>query len=316
MRRAQPTDRILILADMEGIIGVSDLSNIVDNSESMLAQLKDTIAILNSFNYKQISICIVHDNDPQVAMSIASEEVYVLPSISDLIDKPQEFSFAIMIGFHGMRNSEGTFSHTFRNDIIGFYFGAVEMGEVGAFARWLESECIPVVFISGEGCFSDEVVALRHVTIHTVSTMLHRSASHWYRQQVFQYCTSLEDSLREWQVKSQKNYTKLQDEIVRVFVDNKDKYRILKREPYFFNTDGDKFIFKSLYDFFSNLIRFCNALNCSITTIRNENLELFKIVKQITRVHDLLPMDIVKKPIDLVTEDDRWIISKIAGIRL
>lgn len=302
---------VLILVDLEGIIGFSSLSQVTENEKLLVVQLEKTIGILHEFSYHNITLCIVHNNNSRIASSIAHKGLCIINDFYKLVENITNFEFAIMVGFHGMRASGGVFDHSFRNDITMFSYGNKEIGEIGAFTRWFISESVPVIFVSGEGLFRHELADLQNVVTHRVKSKISIDDEQTLFNEYALFSASLIASLNEWQ----KMYTTYRihsfSEKVFVTVDNKDKYTILGAEPYKFKTSGDFFIFSDLKDFFSNLIRFCTALSYATTAICRKNLAFIKMIREGIRDCKEFPSKIADKHINLIDYNDRRILANL-----
>lgn len=164
--------KVLIIADLEGIIGLESLNDFSYNNQLLETELRMTITVLRSYNFSDIYICNIHNNGMAYDKSLkllAEVERASLVNLNELSSNLSFYSFAIMIGFHGMIGSGGKHDHNFRLDITQCKIKNEIMGEVGLFARYLENNGVRVLFISGEGNFIKEIEnELSDIMVHNV----------------------------------------------------------------------------------------------------------------------------------------------------
>ena len=152
---------VLLIADIEGIFGVYDFSNMEKSSRLYTQEIEVCIKALQANGVEKITVCDAHDAgnliDPQITnIGTLDEHEVKLVSRVDGISFDSTYDFAILVGFHGMSESRGILSHTLRYDfkeiavINPQYSNAIPIGEVELYTRWLGSYGIPVVLVVGD----------------------------------------------------------------------------------------------------------------------------------------------------------------------
>jgi len=267
----QSKKNILILADMEGIIGVSDMNEEETNIKLMQNEILITVEELNRLGSAYISVCCIHNNGTGIQLNgVLSLGVTLIVGIDNLAKEIENYSYAIMLGFHGKRNSGGAFDHTFRSDILTVHFGTESIGEVGAYYRWLELEGVVVLFVSGEGCFYDELtrkICAVHYTSSDNLTNIENLFSEYDR-----FRGLLRANLCNSFYVSNNNYN-IPNEMVFVRLSNPDTYLLLQEECKF-KVKDDCVVFDSISEFFHKLISFCTSLNIAAEKIIRKNIKL------------------------------------------
>jgi len=147
----------LILADIEGIISINDLSEDEKSRELFTQEVELYIKTLLENSVDKITVCDAHNKGNMILPRIAKDNDNVkLVSQVRSVSFEEKYDFAIMVGYHGMEGSNGIWSHTYRYDIkrISVYnkkLGInIPIGEVEVNTRWLGHHGIPVIFVSGD----------------------------------------------------------------------------------------------------------------------------------------------------------------------
>jgi len=140
----------LILADIEGIIGIRDFMNEVERSKELYTrEIEVYIEALQNNGVKKITVCDSHNEGNMILPSIITENVSLVSKIVN-IPFQEDYDFAIMVGFHGMSESCGIFPHTLRFDFRHLYAENVPIGEVELYCRWLGAHGVPVILVTGD----------------------------------------------------------------------------------------------------------------------------------------------------------------------
>ena len=294
---------ILILLDIEGIIGIENMTDIEKNREKTYEQLICTIRKIREFEIlDRIVIADIHNRGEMLEDDIIEKmNVELIRGIQNLIFQIDQFEYALMIGFHCKRYGGGKFPHTFRQDFIWLKYGLEELGEVGIFYRWLTSKKINVIFISGEGDFKSEIDKYSGVIFQVLDTV---DTNVIYKN----YMMSLEMALRE----KKEKYEIFQEEKIIIKVNNKDKYKMLKIKGYKINKNGE-IEFISLDEFFLELYRLAIDLNEINLYIYQENLKIVNCLNSLNlpkkKIYKIIEF-IKNKDILDIDEFDRTIIKK------
>ena len=270
-------NNVLILFDLEGISGVEKLYPI--SSALNLAYKEITLvgSMLVAVGFKKIYLCNIHNSGRDLDKSkLDNLNIILLEGINELLENTSKFDFAILIGFHGKRKSGGRFDHTFRYDFVSITFDGLNLGEVGMYTRFLISENIPVIFVSGEGCFKDEVEMLG---IPTISSQIDPES---YKKEINKAI------MRELPA-----LCNIPQSSVIVTIDNTDKYHLLRDYPYY-NKIGNYFCLDSIKCFFKNLYTFSTLLNYAGKIIYDENVKFINTIKK-TISNEIKLMEIISE---------------------
>jgi len=140
----------LILADIEGIIGIRDFMNEAESSKEIYTrEIEVYIKALQDNGVRKITVCDTHNAGDMILPSIITEGVKLVSNIENL-QFHEGYDFAIMVGFHGMSESPGIFPHTLRFDFKHLYIGDIPVGEVELCCRWLGAHGVPVILVTGD----------------------------------------------------------------------------------------------------------------------------------------------------------------------
>ncbi len=291
-------NKILIVTDLEGIIGIKSLNDEERNIILYHNELQMLINIVKDFYNEEITICNIHNNnmDKKILSEILLDEnrITLLP-LEKLPLYINSFQIAFMIGFHGMANSGGIFDHSFRLDIINCQYDTKFIGEVGAFYRYLNNNGVSILFISGEGNFEKELD-----DIHIEATCIHKVAYDNINMSN-EYDRFKNELINAINKKTKKTLMTYEAPFF-IKVDNKDKYLILNRTPYHFVSNNNRFIFDTLDIFFKNIISFCTALNYATKIIRDKN---YALINKIKKEHKQLMFPDIYKNLPITLIDDQ-----------
>lgn len=302
-------DNILIITDLEGIIGIASLKYMDKNNDLFLYEINATLDILRRNGFTNITLCNIHNNgyeNDRLLADFSKERNLSIINLNELYYKVKYYDIAILLGFHGMVNSGGRFDHSFRLDIISCKFNCEEIGELGIFTRFLENNGVQVLFISGEGYFEDELDndLKSNIAIHKCSS--NKTATEQYEE--FESILNL--SLANIIPRKKKKYLGN----VKIEVDNRDKYIILQKEPYNYIVEGEGFLFKSINEFLCKLTEFCIALRDASNFILHKNIQFIKVLKRSQKYY-YISKNIINTPINLVDESIRTIIVNELGLQ-
>ena len=110
--------QILVLFDQEGCIGVTANNTSIINSALYLKQCMATIRFLKTFYHNpSICICDCHCDGQTLPRLSGLFTDIVFTSMPWNIDFSTAYSFALLIGFHGMQGTNDPLAHTFRPEI-------------------------------------------------------------------------------------------------------------------------------------------------------------------------------------------------------
>ncbi|MCL2400737.1 MAG: M55 family metallopeptidase [Defluviitaleaceae bacterium] len=142
--------RALLIADIEGIIGVYDFINESEKSADLYTQeIEIYIKGLLANGVSHITVCDAHNKGDMIKSSIISKNIDLISGTRN-VSFEEQYDFAIMVGYHGMEGQPGIHPHTYRFDIKEILADGVPVGEVEVICRWLGSHGIPVILITGD----------------------------------------------------------------------------------------------------------------------------------------------------------------------
>jgi len=153
---------VLIIADIEGIIGIKDLSNEEESAEIYTQEIELYIKALLENGVDKITVCDAHNRGNMINSRITKySNGNDLSNIRLVAQTPsvcfnEKYDFAIMVGYHGMEGSSGILAHTFRYEfkrisVVDKKMGYnIPIGEVEIKTRWLGSHDIPVILVTGD----------------------------------------------------------------------------------------------------------------------------------------------------------------------
>lgn len=295
--------RVLLLVDFEGVIGLKKMTPIENVRELVYREIEYVVLKLKASGYSNISVCNIHDKGTDLDEKVLQNlNLVLLQGVYELLDAIRcgSFSISIMIGFHGMCGTDGAFAHSFRSDIKRVLIGNEEIGEVGMFVRLLSLHGIPVVFVAGVGIFEQEIIEYPITTVSTENYSL------------IKYGKALEFALKN------KPYPIMQVPIEEVFVeiDNPDKYYITKDYP-FLDRACLRYKFPGIDVFFENIYGLADILNQASCVVRDVNYNFVKWLKrQDPNIHDKkhLLIEFLGKDILQITRSDRAQIAERSGL--
>lgn len=141
-------DNILIIVDLEAIIGIEDLW---DEKTNEILLYKEISVIVNSIPRNiNIYLCYSH-NDGILPDSVKqfNRDINIIEKIKN-INFNIKYNMAFLIGFHGKKSDKCRFPHTFRSEIDELLLGGKEVGEIEMIVNLLSYYNIPVSLISTE----------------------------------------------------------------------------------------------------------------------------------------------------------------------
>jgi len=289
---------LLIISDLEGIIGYSNLTD--NNNQSYLnKEISIALSVAKKYDYEKITVCNIHDDGKTVINIPDNKSITYISGINALVNSSWTYTETIMIGFHGREGSGGVFDHTFRKDIAKIEYNNTILGEVGMIFNLMQLYNIPVRFISGEGNFEDEVTT--DVTIHKTMPFTNNiddecSVFRKVLDESFNKCININRAVVNAPV------------VVTLAIDS--YYEMMDRYAYY-DINTKKVVFPTLKKFFYELNNFSKVLNATINSIilRNKDSILkirnsysFEIMEKAKS--DSLIREIVSKPLYSITIRD------------
>ena len=312
---ANKRTKVLLLIDMEGIIGVYNINDNVRNHRLMIHEISCAINILKLRGYEDVCVCNIHNNGYNFEEhEVSNLKVELIIGIDQLKLCLESFRLAILIGFHGMKNSGGRFDHTFREDISKLMYGGISIGEVGAYTRWFEYNNIPVIMVSGEGNFAHEI-SDNEYTIHAFNGII--TSSEAMKIQYNQFIDSIELSLNKFEKGCFPQRLIKEAEVV-FEMDNPEKLRFIQSSNITPFIKNEKFFFPSLQIFFDNLYKICIGLNYATMGMYNFNKKFILNIKKYGFNENYLKeilYDYSNKSVVELNHFDRIVIAQRLGVK-
>lgn len=163
-------NRILIMSDMEGCIGIYPDQDHPSASDLMCREVSLLIDTLKKFECFHLYYCDCHNNGLITKpLEKKYQDVNFLPNFWD-IDFDLKFNYAFMTGFHA-KSGTGILAHSFRNEFKCISIDGIEIGEVGLFINWLAYHNVTTVFLSGDDIMCQEVTHINGLIINISKTL-------------------------------------------------------------------------------------------------------------------------------------------------
>lgn len=150
------TNNVLLVVDMEGCSGVYDLKNALLCKQKMINEVEYIVFLLKKYGYTCISVLDCHNDGLSLKEYCEENGIEFIRHFWSLKNN-LDYSFAILLGFHGKVGSRGYFSHTIRPDISNVLLDNISVGEVTLVRNYLAYYHIPVAFISGDKSIEEEL---------------------------------------------------------------------------------------------------------------------------------------------------------------
>lgn len=312
-------EKILVITDLEGIIGVLNLHDTEVNTRLFLKQMHLVIsAIRDTFPKVRITICDIHDaGNISQDLGLSSEDVGYIKGVTGLVTADLNYDRAFLIGFHGRKGSGGLFDHTFRPEITNIKYGNEDVGEITLFTDWLALHGVPVVLVSGEDAILDEVKQLQNVFIHVQEKKLltNNSTTSMLRLNINEVYCSLTMKIKSALIEDLPQPITQFDKEIEVYFCNPDILHYLRKKCYFIK--DDHLYFRSLIEFFNNIHSLSLVLNVYIAKLYKVNTSFLRVIEEFKINNDLSGFDvgeITRKSVVEITYEDRLIVLKSLGL--
>lgn len=262
-------ERALIIADLEGIAGVSDLAEFKQCRDLYNEEISIVVKALKDEGVQEIVVCDIHNNGDMLDTMVNN-----VTYISKLWNIPlnKQYSFALLCGLHGMAGSKCRFPHSFRMEIKSITTEAGNpIGEVGAFCRWLGHMKIPVITVFGDLESNEEAKA----------DCINRLVCTWednIELNISGYYQKIKDSVSKAIKLNFSTCISSDEERIQISFAHPDILATMGSS----NTIIDNYIcYKDCYDFVLSLKDFCINLNEALITISKKNMQFINNVKPI-----------------------------------
>lgn len=149
-------ENILIIVDLEGIIGVNNLKDEQKIEKLLYKEIKVIIDAIPE-KYK-LYFCYEHNNGliPNSIKNLKRDIIFI--SKVENIDFSMKYDISFLIGFHGRKFDICKFPHVYRDEIDHIFLGDYEVGEIEIISNLLAFYKIPVVLISAEKIVIDNLL--------------------------------------------------------------------------------------------------------------------------------------------------------------
>ena len=148
---------IILLADMEGCCGITELTDTGFCREQMAEEVDFIIQSLKDLGDYTVTVLDCHNDGLNLKEYCAEKDIPFIKHVWSLPSDAQ-FDAALLVGFHGKEGSDGYLSHTARADICDLRLGQTSIGEVSLLQNWLAFFNIPVIYISGDQSIENELL--------------------------------------------------------------------------------------------------------------------------------------------------------------
>lgn len=151
---------ILVLADMEGCTGITDMKQYDICKKKMIEETERVIQVIEECGDAEIAVADCHNDGKNIIEYFSNKgyECYAhLWSIQDM----KKYDCAMLVGFHPKNGEDGFCPHTLRADVEELFLGEKSIGEVELLINWLAGYGVPVVFVSGDEAVRRELVGYK-----------------------------------------------------------------------------------------------------------------------------------------------------------
>ena len=311
-------EKILIITDLEGIIGVLDLNITEVNKRLYLNQMCLVIsAIRDIFPKVRITICDIHDKgNISQDLGLSAEDVEYIKGITGLLTADLNYDRALLIGFHGKKGSGGLFDHTFRPEITNIKYGNEDVGEITLFTDWLVLHGVTVVFVSGEYSIVDEVKELDQASIHVVENRLfiRNSKTDIPDLDIDQVYSNLVMGIKSALMKDLLLTSTPADKEIEINFYNPDVLCYLRKKGY--DIRNNHLYFPNLIEFFINIHDLSMVLNTFLMKLYRVNTLFLRTIEELKISDDSCDIhvcEITRKSVFEITYADRLLVLRSLG---
>lgn len=150
-------EKVLVIVDMEGCIGIYDLKNEDYCRDRMEKETSCIIEYLSKQKNCEITVADSHQDGNTISrLKEYYPHVKILSFFWNVKDV-ESYNYALLIGFHAMQGMDGILSHTLRPEIKEMYMGESLCGEVSLIINWLAYYGVKTIFISGDRELKNEI---------------------------------------------------------------------------------------------------------------------------------------------------------------
>jgi len=261
---------ILILADMEGCAGITDMQQYDVCRQKMTEETERVIQAIEECGNAAIAVADCH-NDGKNIVKYFSDKGYVCYEHIWSIRNVEEYDCAMLVGFHPKKGEIGFCPHTLRPDVVELFLGEKSIGEVELVINWLAGHGVPVVFVSGDNAVKKELNGYScefYAANEAGKEVLDRQV---LLEQMRPHITRALDLPGE-------EKTRYDDSVIKVKLIGESYYKWMPRE--LFSVDNGLMVFPDTERFILSLLSFCEFLNIAE---EYQRLRMSHLVRKIKR---------------------------------
>ncbi len=263
-------NNILILVDMEGCAGITDMKQYDVCREKMAQETERVIRLIEECGNACIAVADCH-NDGKNIVDCFSDRGYRCYEHIWSIQDMEKYDAAMLIGFHPKNGEPGFCPHTIRPDIAELFLGEKSIGEVGLMINWLAGHGVPVIFVSGDDAVKKELDGYDCEFYATKKAGEEDLDPQELPEQMRPYIRKALDLPGKERI----NYD---DSPIKVKLIGESYYKWMPRE--LFSMENDRVVFSDTEEFVSSLFPFCGFLNIAEEYQRLRMSHLVKKVRQ------------------------------------
>lgn len=242
---------ILIIADMEGCPGITDMRQYDDCREKMIEETERVIQAVENCSNACITVADCHNYGKNI-VEYFSGKGYVCCEHIWSIKNVEKYDCAMLIGFHPKKGEDGFCPHTLRPDVDELFLGEKSIGEVELLINWLAGYGVPVVFVSGDSAVKKELNGYNCVFYAADRTGEKVSDRHALLEHML---SSIKMAL---DLPGNKEVC-YNDSVIKVKLERENCYKWLPGE--IFSIENGMVVFPDTEKFISSLLPFCEFLN-------------------------------------------------------
>lgn len=301
-------NKVLLIMDMEGCIGVYDMEDRINSRKLMIDETDILLNHLVHICGFSVTVVDSHDSGHNV-----DELVEKYPNVSFAahiwnVKNIETFDFALLSGFHSRSGVSGWFAHTLRPEIDSVLLAGKIVGEIELMTNFLAFYGVKVCFVAGDESAKEEVKRSKALFFPTKHAgIVSPPKSEIYKSLI----SKMEQSLT-----SRENDPYFyNDGIIEVQFQNNDYLRFFP--SYFFLIEDNRIVFQNVIDFYNNAFSFCRYLNAAmahrieaIRRIKNVIRNEFSDSAKFSLIHDDVE-NILEKNVFELTSEDICMVKKI-----
>lgn len=261
---------ILILTDMEGCAGITDMKQYDVCRQKMIQEAERVIHSIEERENACITVVDCH-NDGKNIVEYFTDKGYMCYEHVWSIKSMEKYDCAMLVGFHPKNGETGFCPHTLRPDVDELFLGEKSIGEVELMINWLAGHGVPVIFVSGDDAVKKELDGYDcefYAVNEARKEYLDQKA---LLEQMRPHIQKALDLPRE-------KKTHYDDSVIKVRLIGESYYKWMPRE--LFSLENEMVVFPNTEGFISSLLSFCRFLNVAE---EYQRLRMHHLVKKVRR---------------------------------